>query len=145
MPANTAEEVSAKKVVPLFTPPMSLTLSCVNCDAEMAPDHQCKLVEPTEGALEEDVENPQWSYVGGHDHQCTMCSAGWTLILEKRTNDSALKSKLLESLKEAIVDTPVSVLSDEDLDAVKDRFLDGVITPVRFLDELQNLLKFAKM
>ena len=162
MPANTAEEVSAKKVVPLFTPPMSLTLSCVNCDAEMAPDHQCKLVEPTEGALEEgaavgksdqeDVENPQWSYVSycrdlyhGHGHRCTMCSAGWTLILEKRTNDSALKSRLLESLKEAIVDTPVSVLSDEDLDAVKDRFLDGVITPVRFLDELQNLLKFAKM
>ena len=45
---------------------------------------QCKLVEPTEGALEEgaavgksdqeDVENPQWSYVGGHDHQCTMCT-----------------------------------------------------------------------
>lgn len=75
----------------------------------MAPDHQCKLVEPTECALEEgaavgksdqeDVENPQWSYVGGHDHQCTMCSAGWTLILEKRTNDSALKSRLLEVSK----------------------------------------------
>ena len=151
----------------VFTPPKSLILSCVNCDTEMTPDHQCKLEEPTEGAVEEsaleegaavgksdqeDVENPQWSYVSycrdlyhGHGHRCTMCSAGWTLILEKRTNDSALKSRLLESLKEAIVDTPVSVLSDEDLDAVKDRFLDGVITPVRFLDELQNLLKFAKM
>ena len=83
----------------------------MNCDAEMTPDHQC-----------------------------TMCSAGWTLILEKRTNDSALKSKLLESLKEAYCNTPVSVLSDEDLNAVQDQFLEGVLTPVRFLEELQNLL-----
>ena len=37
----------------VFTPPKSLTLSCVNCDTEMTPDHQCKLEEPTEGAVEE--------------------------------------------------------------------------------------------
>ena len=158
----TAEEGSAKKVVPLFTPPMSLTLSCVNCEAEMAPDHQCKLVEPTEGALEEgaavgksdeeDVENPQWSYVSycrdlyhGHGHRCTMCSAGWTLILEKRTNDSALKSRLLESLVDAYHTpelhswhTPVSAL---DLKAVKDQFLEGDLHPVQFLEELQSLLR----
>ena len=63
----------------------------------------------------------------------------WTLRLEKRTDDSALKSRLLESLKDAYF-SPVNVLSDENLSAVKDQFLEGVLTPVRFLEELQNLL-----
>ena len=141
MPANTAEEVSAKKVVPLFTPPMSLTLSCVNCDAEMAPDHQCKLVEPTEGALEEGAA------VGKSDemdsHWCLdQCSEEfrmrWTQRIEKRTDDWALKSRLLESLEVAYC-TPVCVLSNEDLKAVKDQFVDGVLTPDQFLDKLQSL------
>ena len=63
----------------------------------------------------------------------------WIQRLEKRTDDTALKSRLLASLEEAYK-TPVSVLSDEDLHSVKDRFLEGVFTPAQFLDELQSLL-----
>ena len=44
----------------------------------------------------------------------------------------------IESLEEAYR-TPVSVLSEGDLGAVKDRFL-GALSPVQFLDELQSLL-----
>ena len=68
----------------------------------------------------------------------------WSERLEKRTDDPALKSRLLESLKE-IYETPYRVLPTVVLRPVKDRFLEGATTPVRFLDELQNLLKFAKM
>ena len=63
----------------------------------------------------------------------------WIQRLEERTDDTALKSRLLASLEEAYK-TPVSVLSDEDLHSVKDRFLEGVFTPAQFLDELQSLL-----
>ena len=46
---------------------------------------------------------------------------------------------MIESLEDAYR-TPVSVLSDEDLNAVKDQFFEGVLSPAQFLDELQNLL-----
>ena len=148
----------------VFTPPKSLTLSCVNCDTEMTPDHQCKLEEPTEGAVEEsaleegaavgksdqeDVENPHTLSDDQHiphemdSHWCLdQCSEEfrmrWTQRIEKRTDDWALKSRILESLEVAYC-TPVCVLSNEDLKAVKDQFLDGVLTPVQFLDKLQSL------
>ena len=63
----------------------------------------------------------------------------WIQRLEKRTGDSALKSRLLESLEEAYR-TPVSVLSEGELGAVKGRFLEDALSPVQFLDELQSLL-----
>ena len=146
MPANTAEEVSAKKVVPLFTPPMSLTLSCVNCDTEMTPDHQCKLEEPTEGAVEESALE-EGAAVGKSDQEDVELTdeqhfsayrMRWTQTIEERTDDWALKSRLLEYLKVAYR-TPECILSNEDLKAVKDQFLDGVLTPVQFLDKLQSL------
>ena len=62
----------------------------------------------------------------------------WTQRIEERTDDSALKSRLLGGL-EVAYRTPVCILSNEDLKAVKDQFLDGVLTPVQFLDKLQSL------
>ena len=62
----------------------------------------------------------------------------WTQRIEERTDDWALKSRLIEYLKVAYR-TPVCILSNEDLKAVKDQFLDGVLTPVQFLDKLQSL------
>ena len=35
---------------------------------------------------------------------------------------------------------PVGVISDKDFNAVKDKFFEGVFSPVRFLEELQKLL-----
>ena len=64
----------------------------------------------------------------------------WIKRLETRTDDLALRSRLIESLQAAFR-TPESVLSNEDLDAVKDRFLEGALSPAQFLDELQNLLR----
>ena len=63
----------------------------------------------------------------------------WIKRLETRTDDLALRSRLIESLQAAFR-TPESVLSNEDLDAVKDRFLEGALSPAQFLDELQSLL-----
>ena len=100
----------------------SHTLSCVNCDAEMTPDHQCD----------------------SDEQRFTKYLMRWSQRLEERTDDSALKSRLLESLVDAYHTpelaswhTPVSALH---LKAVKNQFLEGVVTPVRFLEELQNLL-----
>ena len=130
----------------VFTPPKSLILSCVNCDTEMTPDHQCKLEEPTEGAVEESALE-EGAAVGKSDemdsHWCLdQCSEEfrmrWTQRIEKRTDDWALRSRLLESLEVAHC-TPVCVLSNEDLKAVTDQFRDGVLTPVQFLDKLQSL------
>ena len=139
MPANIAEEISAEKVAALEGSESDLekfdesdsedahTLSCVNCDAEMTPDHQCK--------LEELIDEPQ----GLSSNPFSEYRLRWTQRLEKRTVDSALKSRLLESLEDAYW-TPLSVLSDGDLNDVKDQFFEGVISPVQFLEKLQNLL-----
>ena len=51
----------------------------------------------------------------------------------------ALKTKLLETLDAAHL-APVSALSDRDLNAVKDQFFEGLLSPVKFLEKLQNLL-----
>ena len=154
MPANIAEEISAEKVVDLEGSESDLekfdesdseesapeegavvgksdqedvenshTLSCVNCDAEMTPDHQCD----------------------SDEQRFTKYLMRWSQRLEERTDDSALKSRLLESLVDAYHTpelaswhTPVSAWH---LKAVKNQFLEGVVTPVRFLEELQNFLK----
>ena len=63
----------------------------------------------------------------------------WIRRLEKRTDDWALKTKLLETLEDAYL-APVSFLSDRDLNAVKDQFFEGLLSPVEFLDKLENLL-----
>ena len=63
----------------------------------------------------------------------------WVKRLDKSTDDCNLKTKLLESLEDAYL-APVSVLSDRDFSKVKDKFLEGVLSPVRFLEELQKLL-----
>ena len=57
----------------------SHTLSCVNCDAEMTPDHQCD----------------------SDEQRFTKYLMRWSQRLEERTDDSALKSRLLESLVDA--------------------------------------------
>ena len=64
----------------------------------------------------------------------------WIRRLEARTDDWALKTKLLESLEDAYL-APSSDLSNEDFNAVKDKFFEGVLSPVRLLDELQRLLR----
>ncbi len=151
MPANIAEEISAEKVVALEGSESDLekfdesdsedeegavvgksdqedvenshTLSCVNCDAEMTPDHQCD----------------------SDEQRFTKYLMRWSQRLEERTDDSALKSRLLESLVDAYHTpeltswhTPVNAL---DLKAVKDQFLEGDLHPVQFLEELQSLLR----
>ena len=63
----------------------------------------------------------------------------WIEKLEESTDDLALRVRLLKCLEDAYL-TPVSVLSNEDFDKVKDRFLEGVLSPVGFLDELKKLL-----
>ena len=68
----------------------------------MTPGHQC-------GSTEEETDEQHFSRYRER----------WTLRLGKRTDDWALKSRLLESL-EVAYRTPVSVLSNEDLKAVKD-------------------------
>ena len=84
---------------------------------------------------QEDVEEPQ-GFSSNHFSEYRM---KWTQRLEKRSVDSALKSRLLESLEDAYW-TPVSVLCDGDLNDVKDQFFEGVLSPVQFLEKLQNLL-----
>ena len=63
----------------------------------------------------------------------------WITRLEKCSDDWALKSKLLESLEDAYL-APVSVLSDGDFSDVKDKFFEGVLSPEKFLEELDKLL-----
>ena len=64
----------------------------------------------------------------------------WTERLEKSTDDLALKSRLFESLDDAYR-TLVSVLSNGDFNYVKDQFVEGALSPVQFVDELQGLLR----
>ena len=63
----------------------------------------------------------------------------WIQRLEKSTDDWALKTKLLESLEDVYL-APVSVLPDKDFKAVKEKFFQGVLSPPKFLEELQKLL-----
>ena len=63
----------------------------------------------------------------------------WIKRLEKCSDDWDLKTQLLECLEDAYL-APVSVLSDADFSKVKDKFFEGVLSPARFLAELQKLL-----
>ena len=71
----------------------------------------------------------------------------WSQRIDKKTDDSALKSRLLESLVDAYR-TPVSVLPDRDLrnflKAVKNQFVEGDLSPVQFLEKLQSLLRCSE-
>ena len=91
----------------------------MNCGARMTPDHQC----------EEIVAEQKFSEF----------RMRWIERLDKSTDDWALKTELLETLEDAYL-APVSVLSDGDLNAVKDQFFEGLLSPVKFLEKLQNLL-----
>ena len=117
-----------------FPPPSPLSFTPTKIQVEHVAEISLEsdLESGSESDLESDSEDDVWT------------DDVWSERLEKRTDDPALKSRLLESLKE-IFETPYSVLPTVVLRPVKDRFLEGVTTPVRFLDELQNLLKFAKM
>ena len=117
-----------------FPPPSPLSFTPTKIQVEQVAEISLEsdLESGSESDLESDSEDDVWT------------DDVWSERLEKRTDDPALKSRLLESLKE-IYETPYSVLPTVVLRPVKDRFLEGVTTPVRFLDELQNLLKFAKM
>ena len=63
----------------------------------------------------------------------------WIKRLDKSTDDWALKTKLLISLEDAYL-APVSVLSNGEFNDVKDKFFEGILSPIRFLEELQKLL-----
>ena len=117
-----------------FPPPSPLSFTPTKIQVERVAEISLEsdLESGSESDLESDSEDDVWT------------DDVWSERLEKRTDDPALKSRLLESLKE-IYETPYRVLPTVVLRPVKDRFLEGATTPVRFLDELQNLLKFAKM
>ena len=71
----------------------------------------------------------------------------WSQRIEKKTDDSALKSRLLEGLVDAYR-TPASVLPDRDLrnflSAMKNQFVEGDLTPVQFLEKMQSLLRCSE-
>ena len=117
-----------------FPPPSPLSFTPTKIQVERVAEISLEsdLESGSESDLESDSEDDVWT------------DDVWSERLGKRTDDPALKSRLLESLKE-IYETPYRVLPTVVLRPVKDRFLEGATTPVRFLDELQNLLKFAKM
>ena len=100
----------------------------MNCDAEMTPDHQCECEE-----LDSSTN------LAAAEQKFSEFRTRWITRLDKCTDDCTLKTKLLESLEDAYL-APVSVLSDGDFSEVKDKFFEGVLSPVRFLEELQKLL-----
>ena len=110
-----------------------------------APRHACrawKIIQPGLGVLIPRrrliaYNDPSSSLVDEPQHVSEF-RMRWSQRLEKRTDDSALKSRLLESLVDAYR-TPLSVLPDRDLKAVKDEFLEGDLGPVQFLEKLQSL------
>ena len=112
----------------VFTPVQRESSKCVNCDAEMTPDHQC------EG--EELVSSTPLSEA---ELKLSEFRMRWIKRLDNSTDDWALKTKLLESLEDAYL-APVTVLSNSDFNDVKDKFFQGELSPARFLDELQKLL-----
>ena len=88
------------------------------------PDHQCEASDS-----EMIVAEPKFSEF----------RMRWIRRLDKSTDDMVLKTELLETLEDAYL-APVSALSDRDLNAVKDQFFEGLLSPVKFLEKLQNLL-----
>ena len=90
----------------------------------MTPDHQCEASD-----FEKIVAEQKFSEF----------RMRWIARLDKSTDDWALKTELLETLEDAYL-APVSSLSDRDLNAVKDQFFEGYLSPVKFLEKLQNLL-----
>ena len=87
------------------------------------PDHQCEASESEMIVAEQKFSEFRMRWIGR---------------LDKSTDDWALKAKLLETLEDAYL-APVSVLYDGDLNAVKDQFFEGLLSPVEFLEELKNL------
>ena len=67
----------------------------------------------------------------------------WIQRLDKSTDNWDLKTKILESLEDAYL-APVSVLSNGDFNNVKDKFIEGILSPVRFLEDLQKMLGSAR-
>ena len=112
----------------VFTPVQPQRSKCVNCDAEMTPDHQCECEEVVSCIPLAEAEKKFSEF-----------RTRWIKRLEARTDNWALKTQLLESLEDAYL-SPVGVISDKDFNAVKDKFFEGVLSPVKFLDELQKLL-----
>ena len=123
--AEAAETTSVSGKDVIFTPGKS---SCVNCDADMTPDHQCGCEELVSSTSLAEAEQKFSEF-----------RSRWIQRLEKSTDDWGLKTKLLECLEDAYL-APVSVLSDGDFKDVKDKFFEGILSPVRFLEELQKLL-----
>ena len=138
----------------------------LNCDVKMTPDHQCesggeesdviaKVVEEDKSVEAEqviesaEVEQMESAIVEQEVEQVIKSAKAeqkfsefrkrWIERIEKSTDDLALRARLLECLEDAWW-TPVSDLSNEDFDEVKDRFLEGVLSPVGFLNELQEML-----
>ena len=112
----------------VFTPVQLERSKCVNCDAEMTPDHQCECEELVSSTPLAEAEQKLSEF-----------RMRWIERLDKCTDDWALKTKLLESLEDAYL-APVTVLSNGDFNDVKDKFFQGALSPARFLDELQKLL-----
>ena len=94
----------------------------------MTPDHQCE--------CEEVVSSTALAVA---EKKFSEFRLRWIKRLEARTDDWTLKTNLLESLEDAYL-APVGVISDKDFNAVKDKFFEGVSSPVKFLNELQELL-----
>ena len=90
----------------------------------MTPDHQCEASDSEMVVAEQKFSEFRTRWIGR---------------LGRSTHDWALKTKLLETLEDAYL-APVSALSDRDLNAVKDQFFQGLLSPVEFLVKLQNLL-----
>ena len=90
----------------------------------MTPDHQCEASDFEKIVAEQKFNEFRMRWIGR---------------LDKSTDDWSLKTKLLETLEDAYL-APVSSLSDRDFNAVKDQFFEGLLSPAKFLEKLQNLL-----
>ena len=82
----------------------------------------------------------EWNLAKGLNEWHEAEAEQWSQRIEKRTDDSALKSRLLEVLEEAYR-TPASVLPDRDLINLFEPFEEGDLSPVQFLEKLQSLLR----
>ena len=99
----------------------------------MTPDHQCEAVIASSlSSTPPGLPNRTIA-----EQKFSEFRMRWIERLDKSTDDWALKTELLETLEDAYL-APVSVLSDGDLNAVKDQFFEGLLSPL--LEKLQNLL-----